>query len=132
MVVLTDGLDNHSDGTIQDVVRDAQRNDVVIYAIRYGRQYESQIVLGHYYFAPDAEAVLKKLTLPTGGRVFPPAYGRETLAKVYETIRQDLQSQYRMEYVPPKSKPGKYHSIYLRTKDSRMTVYAREGYYSPQ
>lgn len=132
MLVLTDGLDNHSDGTIQDVVRDAQRNDVAIYAIRYGRQYETQTVLGHTYYAPDAEAVLKKLTLPTGGRVFPSAYGQEALTKVYEAIRQDLQSQYRMEYVPPKSKPGKYHSIYLRAKCSRMTVYAREGYYSQQ
>jgi Ca-activated chloride channel family protein len=118
MVILTDGGDNGSRFNAKDAIREAQRADIVIYTIYYSN-------------GGGDEGVLKDLSKATGGREFS-VTSTMTLQQIYATIAADLRLQYELGYRPPDSRPNKYHKIDLTAKDKKLTVQAREGYFTPK
>jgi Ca-activated chloride channel family protein len=118
MVILTDGGDNGSHFNAKDAIREAQRADIMIYTIYYSN-------------GGGDEGVLKDLSRQTGGREFSVSSSM-TLQQIYATIAADLRLQYELGYRPPASRPNKYHKIALTAKDKKLTVQAREGYFTPK
>ena len=77
------------------------------------------------------EGALKQISKATGGREFA-VDGKMTLAAIYASIAEDMRQSYELGYVPPDTRPDKYHSIDLKAADEQLTVQAREGYYTPK
>jgi len=118
MVVLTDGGDNGSRKSRKDAIREAQRAGVMIYTIYYSN-------------GGGDEDGLKEISAATGGREFAVSE-KLTLADIYASIAADLRQCYELGYAPPDKRPDKYHKIELKMTDKKLTVQAREGYYTPK
>ena len=118
MVILTDGGDNGSRFSQRKAIEEAQRADIMIYSVYYSDG------------GGDLDA-LKHLSSSTGGQVFTVS-PTMTLEQIYAAIADDLRLQYELGYQPPDSRPNKYHKIDLAAKDSKLTVQAREGYFTPK
>jgi Ca-activated chloride channel family protein len=118
MVILTDGGDNGSHFNVKDAIKEAQRADIVIYTIYYSN-------------GGGDERALKDMSRQTGGREFS-VDSKMTLPQIYATIAADLRLQYELGYRPPALRPNKYHTIALTAKDKKLTVQAREGYFTPK
>jgi Ca-activated chloride channel family protein len=118
MVILTDGGDNGSRFSQKKAIEEAQRADIMIFSVYYSNG------------GGDIDA-LNNLSSATGGRVFTVS-PTMTLEQIYAAIADDLRLQYELGYQPPDSRPNKYHKIDLRAKDSKLTVQAREGYFTPK
>ena len=118
MVILTDGGDMGSRFKKKDAIREAQRAGVMVYTI--------------YYSNGDGdEDGLKEIARETGGREFAVSE-KMPLGDIYASIAADLRQCYELGYAPPDKRPDKYHKIDLRTTDKKLTVQAREGYYTPK
>jgi len=118
MVILTDGGDNGSRFNVKHAIEEAQRADIIVYTIYYSN-------------GGGDENVLKDMSRQTGGREFS-VTPSTTLQQIYSTIAADLRLQYELGYRPPPSGPNKYHKIDLAAKDKKLTVQAREGYFTPK
>ncbi len=119
MILLTDGDDSESRFRFGDVLEYARRTGVTIYAI--GLNVPSQ--------PADAGVHLDQLARETGGRSFRIRRANE-LASVYETIRQELRSQYLLAY-PSSRLDGSTDYREIRLEVARPGVSARTiaGYY---
>jgi VWFA-related protein len=119
LILVSDGGDNASTSTFDDVLRAAQATDAVIYAVSLSDQYDSNA-------NPD---VLRKLTRATGGKAYFPDNPKDSTA-VLAQIANDIRSGYTIGYVPPSTGDG-YRKIRVeaRTPDGRsLSVRARPGY----
>ena len=107
----------------RQIVIDGSRNavrktDAVAYAIGIGTRKG----------VPVNTSLLHSLTNETGGYTEPLRNPSEIAAAVAR-ICDDLQSQYLLTFEPAHA-DGKYHSIRVRTKDTRLKVRTRTGYVS--
>jgi Ca-activated chloride channel homolog len=118
MVILTDGGDNGSRFSKDFAIAEAQRADITIYSVYYSN-------------GGGDLGVLNDLSKATGGRVFTVS-PELSLEQIYAQIADDMRLQYQLGYVPPQSKPNKFHKIALKTADKALAVQAREGYYTPK
>jgi Ca-activated chloride channel family protein len=119
LILVSDGGDNASRSTLQDVLGAALRTDAVIYAISIYDQYDSDA-------KPD---VLRKLTRATGGKAYFPRDAEDAPA-VLTRIAEDIRSGYTIGYIPATTGDG-YRSIRVevRSPDGRkLSVRARTGY----
>src|SRR5260370_5378045 len=92
LLVITDGNDNASRCSLPDVVRHAQHNGSVVYAIGLFSQEKRAE-------AAQARQALKELTSATGGLVFYPKDVAEVQQLAVE-IAHDIRSQYLITYSP--------------------------------
>jgi Ca-activated chloride channel family protein len=118
IVILTDGGDDGSHYKAKDAIRAAQGADIMIYSVYYSNG------------GGNIDG-LNDLSKATGGRVFTVG-PQQSLPEIYAEIAEDMRQQYELGYVPPVSKPDKYHKIDLAAKDKTLTVQAREGYFTPK
>jgi VWFA-related protein len=73
--------------------------------------------------------VLERLSRETGGRYFEVSK-KEPIDKVYESLEEELRSQYSIGYTPDtKTASNDYRHIHLTTKQKSLIVQTREGYY---
>jgi Ca-activated chloride channel homolog len=119
LLVVSDGGDNASQTTFDEVLRMALRMDAVIYTVSIHDQY-------------DAEAkpeVLKKLAAATGGEAFFLRRAAE-VTKTFQRIARDIRSGYTLGFVPASSEPG-YRALRVAVRPPnghKLTVRARSGY----
>src|SRR5262249_53364983 len=85
LIVLSDGKDENSKFTLPDMLDCARRAGVTIYTIGLGIDDR------------EAKKALEKLAEDTGGRSFFPAAAKE-LSPIYQTIQEELRSQYLLVY----------------------------------
>jgi Ca-activated chloride channel family protein len=125
IVVLSDGDDTSSLVEYDEVLDLAKRSETAIYAIGL-RQSDS----GKPRFK-EAEFVLRQLSQETGGRAFFPNSVAE-LPKIYQTISDELSSQYSLAYTSKNPlKNGAWRRIVVRVKQPGLTARTRQGYYAP-
>ena len=125
IVVLSDGDDTSSLIEFDEVLDLAKRSETAIYAIGL-RQGE----IGRREFK-EAEFVLKQLAQETGGRAYFPTDARE-LAKIYQTIWDELASQYSLAYSSGNPKrDGAWRRIQVRLTRQNATARTKQGYYGP-
>jgi Ca-activated chloride channel family protein len=125
IVLLSDGDDTSSLIEFDQVLDLAKRSEVVIYSIGL-RQGE----IGRREFK-EAEFVLKQLSNETGGRAYFPTDARE-LAKIYQSIWEELSSQYAVAYSSSNPKrDGAWRRIQVRVLKPGLTPRTKLGYYGP-
>jgi VWFA-related protein len=80
----------------------------------------------------DGKKILERISKETGGRFFE-VTKKQTVGDIYDSIVEELRTQYSMGYTPDKdSAPSGYHHVVLtlKNKDKEMTVQTRDGYYA--
>jgi VWFA-related protein len=122
LILVSDGGDNASSSTFDDVLGLALRMDALIYTISIPDQYDTDA-------KPD---VLKKLARATGGEAFFPRRVEE-VTDVLERIAHDIRSGYTIGYSPSQDTPG-YRPIRVEVtspQGKKLNVRARSGYIAP-
>jgi VWFA-related protein len=103
LVVLTDGQDNRSISTLNQVISNAQKKNVRIYIIGMGKVNET---------------ALQKITEATNGEYFH-IHSASSLSAVYTSISRRVQSVYQIEYISPNSTASaKEVSLYANIKNA--------------
>ena len=125
IVLLSDGDDTSSLVEFDEVLDLAKRSETAIYAIGL-RQGE----VGRREFK-EAEFVLKQLAQETGGHVYFPNDARE-LPKIYQSIWEELSSQYTIAYSSSNPKrDGAWRRIQIRVRRPGVIARTKTGYYGP-
>jgi Ca-activated chloride channel family protein len=125
IVLLSDGDDTSSLIEFEEVLDLAKRSETAIYAIGL-RQGE----VGRREFK-EAEFVLKQLANETGGRAYFVTDARE-LPKIYQTIWDELSSQYSLAYSSGNPKrDGAWRRIQVRLSRPSVAARTKQGYYGP-
>jgi len=126
VILISDGNENSSNVSQTDILELAQKNDVVIYTIstnpaNFGSAEQER-----------GEKILRKLSEETGGKSFFPLK-IDDLTNSFETIREELRSQYQIGYRPTNSKAdGTFRKIRVDMADKRYKARTRAGYYMPK
>ena len=124
ILLFSDGEDNVSHVSLEDVVAQCQHANTAIYAFHM-----PQGAAGH----STGPGKLIEMAAQTGGRVFQnPASDTETETDL-RLIEADLRNQYRLVYNPAQIRPdGSFHRIDLLGPDRAGTITVRSGYYAPK
>jgi Ca-activated chloride channel homolog len=120
LIVISDGGDNASQSSLDNVLKMAAQSTAVIYTI--GLFEESD---------PDRNPkVLRRLAHETGGEVFFPSELSETV-EICKRIARDIRDQYTIGYSSTSVKPGTYHAIRVTARSEghgKLSVRTRAGY----
>ena len=121
LIILSDGLDNQSEHSREEVLAMAQRAEVILYAISTNRT----------GMTGRGDRILKRLTRDTGGLSFFPRASSE-LSQHFNAIASELRSQYSLGYVSTNQvRDGTFREITLRVKNKKYRVRAKNGYFAP-
>jgi Ca-activated chloride channel homolog len=122
LIVMSDGADNASRATLDQVLERARHSDATIYTIGLFEPAD-----------PDANpGVLKSLAQMTGGERFLPR-SASPLLLACQRIARDIRSGYTIAFEPA-NRDGRYHRIKVevdRADGRRLAVRARPGYVAP-
>jgi len=123
LLVVTDGNDNSSEITLEQLVRKAQQSDVLIYAIGLLSDEEPRD-------ARQAKKALKLLTSNSGGLEYYPKDVAE-IDKITPQIAHEIRSQYMLGYLPLNTAmDGTFRKITVMLNGYKATVRTRNGYYA--
>jgi VWFA-related protein len=118
LLVISDGVDIGSRQTIEGAVRAAQSANTIVYGICY----RNSKVSGCPY--------LQTLSEPTGGRMFP-VTPETPLSAIFETIQEELRSQYSIGYASTNtSRDGSFRKLQVEVRPRGFKVEVRKGYYA--
>lgn len=122
IILLSDGEDNQSRVTRDDAIEEAQRAEVIVYAI-------STNVSGT---KSRGDKILEAIANATGGRAFFP-FKIEEVSDAFSQIQEELRSQYAVSYKPADfTADGKYRSIDIEALNKKYKVRGRKGYFAPR
>jgi len=124
LVVVTDGNDNASVVSLENLVKASQQSEVLIYGVGLLGEEERRE-------AQRAQRALKALGTATGGEVFFPKDVGE-VDKIAHQVARDIRSQYTIEYTPTDTAmDGTFRQIKIMVKaPGNPTVRTRSGYYA--
>ncbi|MDR5730086.1 MAG: VWA domain-containing protein [Terriglobia bacterium] len=122
IILLSDGDDDQSHATLDDAVKMCQRAETTIYTISTNDSPSRD----------RGDDILKAMAVATGGRAFTPLR-MENVATSFESIQEELRSQYSLVYKPADFKAdGAFRPIYLAAYDRSYKVRAMKGYFAPK
>jgi Ca-activated chloride channel family protein len=132
LLVISDGGDNHSRYTENDVKRAVRESDVQIYSVGIFEPLSARARTPEEARGPG---LLAELSEVSGGRMFSVEDANE-LPDIMEKISVELRNQYVIGYKPSNLvRDGRWRRIRLRLNPPRglppLQVYARTGYYAP-
>jgi VWFA-related protein len=119
LIVVSDGGDNASRSTFDNVLEAALRLDAVVYTISIRDEYDTD-------GRPD---VLRKIAAATGGEAYF-LRGVDGVAATFERIARDIRSGYVLGYTPEAGADG-FRAIKVRVQppdNRRLVVRCRSGY----
>jgi VWFA-related protein len=124
LVVVTDGNDNSSVVSLEDLVKAAQQSEVLIYAVGLLSDEERRE-------AKRAQKALEALAEATGGETFFPRDVSE-VERIATQVAHDIRNQYTIAYTPlNQAMDGGFRQIKVTVKAAgNPTVRARSGYYA--
>jgi len=124
LLVVTDGNDNSSDETLENLVRKAQRSEVLIYAIGLLSEEEPRE-------ARAARRALKALAEASGGLDYYPKDLAE-VEKITPEVAKEIRNQYVLAYSPTNQNlDGTFRKIQVTVNGyGKPTVRTRNGYYA--
>jgi VWFA-related protein len=127
LVLLTDGEDLGSEVKQQGALEAAERADVILYSVALSdRAFYLDRGLGFH-----GDAVLKKLSLATGGRMSRASDAQST-ATAFGQIGGELRGQYLLGYTPNRPPDGSFRQIRVEVRHGHGIgrVRSRRGYYA--
>jgi Ca-activated chloride channel homolog len=143
LLILSDGMDNHSRYSKSELMREALEADVQIYSIIVGNAsgggpsggalFRPTMVGKPIDQARESEGpnLLDELSEKTGGLHFRVRSDAEARAAAMQAGRA-LRNQYVIGYQPANlGTSGKWHQVRVKTDVPKVTVYSRSGYYAP-
>jgi VWFA-related protein len=125
LIVLSDGVDFGSGGSVQESVETAQRADTLIYSILYSDS-------GAYggFGGPDGKHVLQQLSKETGGSFFE-VTKKQPVDKIFEILEEELRTQYSIGYSSDKPVSiSEFRTIELTAKQKNLVVQTRHQYWA--
>jgi len=124
LVVVTDGNDNSSVISLENLVKASQQSEVLIYSIGLLSDEERRE-------AKRAEHALKDLATATGGDAFFPKDVSE-VDRIAKEVARDVRNQYTIQYTPTNvTLDGTYRQIKMTVNaPGKPTVRTRSGYYA--
>jgi Ca-activated chloride channel homolog len=124
LVVLSDGEDNASRQSEDEMLRRAERSDALIYTVSTARL---DVSVGN-------ERLLRKLARSTGGSIYVPKAERDVVA-AFADIAGKIRQGYTIGYVPTNGKhDGTYRRLIVRVRGPGLrqpVVHVRDGYLAP-
>jgi VWFA-related protein len=116
VLVFSDGADNLSVLTADELVEAARRSEAIVYAI---------IAQG-----PDdrAPAVLRRVARATGGRQWT-IHRLEDLRERFLDAFEEIRNRYVLRYTLPEGTPPGWHTVAVRLKREKGEVLSRPGYW---
>lgn len=128
VLVLSDGMDNHSRYSEQELLRYALEADALIYTI------------GLWTVPPNKKPIeldeqrrgqrfLSELAYKSGGLYFQATSGEE-VARATLTIARVLRNEYVIGFAPSPPADGQWRAVQVRSRVPNTRVYWRQGYYS--
>jgi Ca-activated chloride channel family protein len=132
LLVISDGGDNHSRYTENDIKRAVKESDVQIYAVGIFEPMASRARTPEEAGGPG---LLAELAEVSGGRMFSVENTNE-LPDIAEKISIELRNQYVLGYKPSNLiRDGRWRRIRVKLNPPKglppLQVYARTGYYAP-
>lgn len=129
LLIISDGGDNHSRYTEEEIKSQIKEADVIVYGIGV---YDTYFPTVEERLGPQ---LLSDISQVTGGRAFT-IDNPNDLPDVASKIGMELRNQYLLGYKPSKTNhDGKWHKIKVKLRIPRglppLQVYARTGYYAP-
>ena len=126
IVVLSDGEDTSSLVEYEAVLDAAKRSEVLIYCI--GLKSKTDFPTKGFN---EADFVMRTLSQETGGRAFF-VEQLPQLASVYQTIADELVSQYTIGYSPKNPKrDGAWRTVVVQVDHPDAAVRTKRGYFAP-
>jgi Ca-activated chloride channel family protein len=124
LLVVTDGNDNTSNESLEQLVRKAQRSEVLVYCIGLLSEEEPRE-------ARNARRALRALAEASGGMDYYPKDLAE-VERITPQVAHEIRNQYLVAYSPTNPNlDGTYRKIEVKIKGyGNPTVRARSGYYA--
>jgi Ca-activated chloride channel homolog len=124
LVVVTDGDDNTSSETLEDLIKAAQQGEVLIYTVGLLSEDEK-------HETKRAERALNAIAKATGGKSFYPKKLND-VAGACQQAAHDIRSQYVIEYSPTNATlDGSFRQIkVVANAPNKPIVRTRSGYYA--
>lgn len=128
IVLITDGVDQGSRVKLESAIEVAQKSDAIIYSIYYVDP--SAYYRDGYRVGGFSDSALKRMSEETGGRMFK-VDKKHPLSSIFTELQDEMRSQYALGYTPSNSvKDGSFRRVEVRTRDKKLKVQARKGYYA--
>ncbi|MEO6964683.1 MAG: VWA domain-containing protein [Acidobacteriaceae bacterium] len=122
LIILSDGDDDQSHATLDDAVKMCQRSETTVYTVSTNDSPSRD----------RGDDILKAMAVATGGSAFTP-FRMEDVANSFESIQEELRSQYSLVYKPADFKAdGAFRPIYLTCFDHDYKVRTMKGYFAPK
>ena len=121
LVVISDGGDNASASTLEDVLTHIREADIVIHTVALTDPVE-----------PSKPGILKRLSEDTGGEFLRPSRTRD-IAPTLARLAEDIRRGYVLGFHPTSTQDGQFHRVRLsaRSHDTgTLHVKTRAGYRS--
>ena len=130
IVVFSDGLDTASLVSDEQVLERARKGDVTLYAISMRRA--GPLLPDQAAASSLATFFLTRVAKDTGGRAYFPEAPHE-LDGLYESIGNDLRSQYSLGYVSSNpAQDGSFRQVSVHAARGDVLLRHRTGYYAPR
>jgi Ca-activated chloride channel family protein len=132
LLVISDGGDNHSRYTENDIKRAVKESDIQIYAVGIFEPMASRARTSEEAGGPG---LLAELAEVSGGRMFSVENTNE-LPDIAEKISIELRNQYVLGYKPSNLiRDGRWRRIRVKLNPPKglppLQIYSRTGYYAP-
>jgi VWFA-related protein len=125
LIVLSDGVDLGSYGTLKDAVEAALRADTLIYSILYSDPAAYGVFGGH-----DGKRILQRMSNDTGGSFFEVSR-EQTVDRMFDILQEELRHQYNLGYVSDKPITlSEFRAIQLTVRQKGLVVQARRQYWA--
>jgi len=126
IIVLSDGLDTHSNASSDKAIESALAVGASIYAV------DMSATEGSISRNPQSAAVLKSFAEKSGGR-FVATPGGPALRDAFASIADELGHQYTLAYRPlNQARDGKWHKLDVKISRSDLVARSRKAYRAPK
>jgi VWFA-related protein len=116
LIILSDGGENGSDASLEDAIEAAHRADTLIFSILFGGN--------------EGRRILQRMSRETGGGFFE-VTKRESIEQVFDSIQDELRSQYSLGYVSDTAvRISEFRKLQLSTRQKGLVVQARDRYWA--
>ena len=116
LIIMSDGGENGSEGTLSETIDAAHKSDTLIYSILFG--------------GTEGRSNLQRMSKETGGGYFE-VTKKFGIDAVFDAIQEELRSQYNLGYVSDVPvRISEFRKLQLTTTRKGLTVQARDKYWA--